>query len=111
VRHDGNESSFGLDPRTQAPFTRVLLEEMGAGDAPTEAQIKRASEVTLELVDHFRQEIRLVDFWRNAQAQQVLKGWVFELLDHRDLIDFKKARAVADRLVDLAKALHDRLVD
>ena len=111
VRHEGTESAFGLDPRTQAPFARVLLEEMGAGDAPTEAQIKRASEVTLELVDHFRQEIRLVDFWRSAQAQQVLKGWVFELLDHRDLIEFKKARAVADRLVDLAKALHDRLVD
>jgi hypothetical protein len=36
---------------------------------------------------------------------------VFELLDHRDLIEFKKARPVADRLVDLAKALHDRLVD
>ena len=111
IRHESTESSFGLDPRTQAPFTRVLLEEMAAGDNPDAAQVRRATEVTLELVDHIRQEIRIVDFWRNPQAQEVLKGWVFELLDRHDLVDFKKARAVADRLVDLAKALHERLVE
>jgi type I restriction enzyme R subunit len=111
VRDEAGESAFGLDPRIQAPFARVLLEEMGAGDAPEPAQVKRATEVTLELVDHVRQEIRRVDFWRNSHAQQVLKGWVFELLDRHDLVDFGKARGVADRLVDLAKALHDRFVE
>jgi type I restriction enzyme R subunit len=111
LRHEGGESSFGLDPRTQAPFTRVLLEEMGAGETPTEAQIKNATEVTVELVDHMRQEIRIVDFWRNPNAQGVLKGWVFDHLDRHDTVPFNKARAVADRLVDLAKALHDRLVE
>jgi len=111
IRHEGEESSFGLDPKTQAPFARVLLEEMGAGDSPTEAQVKLASDVTIELVEHIQQEIRIVDFWRNPHAQSVLKGWVFDHLDRRDVVHFKKARAVADRLVDLAKALHDRLVD
>ena len=111
IRHESTESSFGLDPRTQAPFTRVLLEEMAVGDNPDAAKVRQATEVTLELVDHIRQEIRIVDFWRNPQAQEVLKGWVFELLDRHDLVDFKKARAVADRLVDLAKALHERLVE
>ena len=111
IRHEGEESAFGLDPKTQAPFARVLLEEMGAGETPTEDQVHRASEVTVELVEHLRQEIRIVDFWRNPQAQGVLKGWVFEHLDRHDIVHFKKARAVSDRLVDLAKALHDRLVE
>lgn len=111
IRHEGEESAFGLDPKTQAPFARVLLEEMGASEDPTADQVRKATEVTLELVEHLRQEIRIVDFWRNPQAQGVLKGWVFDLLDRHDTVPFKKARAVADRLVDLAKALHDRLVD
>lgn len=58
-----------------------------------------------------RQEIQIVDFWRNPNAQGVLKGWVFDHLDRHGTVPFKKARAVADRLVDLAKALHDRLVE
>lgn len=111
IRHEGEESAFGPDPKTQAPFARVLLEEMGAGEDPTADQVRKATEVTLELVEHLRQEIRIVDFWRNPQAQGVLKGWVFDLLDRHDTVPFKKTRAVADRLVDLAKALHDRLVD
>lgn len=111
VRNEGSEDAYGLDPRTQAPFVRVLLEEMGAGETPTDTQVTKATEVVLELVEHLRQEIRLVDFWRNAQAQDALKAWVFDLLDRRDVVPFQKGRAVADRLVDLAKALHDRLVD
>lgn len=111
VRNEGQEDAFGLDPKTQAPFVWVLLEEMGAGDSPTDTQLSKATEVVLELVEHLRQEIRIIDFWRNGQAQGVLKGWVFDLLDRHDVVPFQKGRAVADRLVDLAKALHDRLVD
>lgn len=45
VRHDGSESSYGLDPRTQAPFARVILEEMGAGDNLAPLQVLSHSAV------------------------------------------------------------------
>jgi len=56
-----------------------------------------------------RQEIQLVDFWRNAHAQDVLRRWIVGFLDDHDLVPFADQRTVADRLVELAKALHVRL--
>ena len=61
---------------------------------------------TVDLVDHIRQEVRIRDFWRNAHAQTVLRGWIVRFLDDGDLIPFERQEAVADRLVQLAKQRH-----
>lgn len=65
--------------------------------------------MTVELVEHIRQEIRIVDFWHNTHAQNVLRGWIVRFLDDRDAIPFIRQQAVSDRIVELAKALHSRL--
>jgi type I restriction enzyme R subunit len=99
-----------LDPKSQLPFLDVLLEEAMGGREPSEKEVRRYAELTVELVDHLRQEVGLVDFWRNAHAQDVLRNWVaVDFLDANDIVPFERQQAVADRLVELAKALHTRL--
>jgi len=99
----------GLDPKTQAPFLGLLLEEASPASKPSSEQLAKLAGLTVDMVDHIRQEIRVVDFWRNAHAQNVLRGWVVRFLDDNDAVPFKRQQAAADRIVELAKALHARL--
>jgi type I restriction enzyme R subunit len=110
VRAGREQDDTGLDPKTQLPFLDILLEEGTDGQPPTKEQVQQYAELTVELVDHVCQEVRLVDFWRNAHAQNVLRNWVaVDFLDANDVVPFERQQAVADRLVELAKALHTRL--
>jgi type I restriction enzyme R subunit len=99
----------GLDPETQAPFLGVLRQEVGAGGDLTPDRLKILCEVTVEVVEHIQQEIRLVGFWENVHAQTVLRKWLVQYLDGRDVIPFDRLQRVADRLVELANANHLRL--
>jgi type I restriction enzyme R subunit len=108
VRCGRPEDATGLDPRTQAPFLGVLVEE---ADQPVSAErLQQLAAITVELVTHVQQEIRTVDFWRNLPAQNVLRSWIVTFLDSQDAVPYARLRPTADRLVDLAKALHTRLV-
>ncbi len=99
----------GLDARTQVPFLSLLLEETGADADRAPEQLAVLAGLTVALVDHIRQEIRRVDFWRNLVAQNELRGWIGQFLDDHDVVPFARQQAVADRLVELARALHTRL--
>jgi len=109
VRAGRPADESGLDPRTQAPFLSLLVEEVEAGGqkVPKET-LRKLAEMTVELVEHVRQEIRVVDFWRNVQAQNVLRQWIIQQLD-QDVLPFERLPEVAGRLVELARALHTRL--
>lgn len=99
----------GLDPETQAPFLGLLRQEVGGdGDIPR-ARFEQLAQVTIDLVDHVRQEIRLVGFWQNAHAQEVLHRWLVQFLDDQDLLPFDRLSHVSDRFVELAKANHAKL--
>jgi type I restriction enzyme R subunit len=98
----------GLDPRTQAPFLGILVEEINVG-AYCNTPLDKLAAITVEIVEHIRQEIRIVDFWRNVHAQNVLRGWIVCALDDHNVIPFSRQQAVSDRIVELAKALHARL--
>jgi hypothetical protein len=50
-----------------------------------------------------------VGFWQNAHAQTVLRKWLVQYLDRRDVVPFDRLPEVADRLVELAKANHLKL--
>jgi type I restriction enzyme R subunit len=110
VRAGRRGDETGLDPKTELPFLDLLLQEAANGQPVPKEQVARCAELTVELVQHLRQEVQLVDFWRNAYAQNVLRKWVaVDFLDANDLVPFHRQEAVADRLVELAKALHVRL--
>ena len=103
----------GLDPETQAPFFGLLKAEAeGELEEPRKGKFVR---LTVELVEHVKQELGLVNFWANAHAQEVLRKWMVQFLDGGngeglDVVDYGKLEPMADRLMELAKANHYRLV-
>jgi type I restriction enzyme R subunit len=99
----------GLDPRTHAPFLSILVEETRGDAEPTPEQLSQLAKLTIALVDHIRQQIRMVDFWRTPHLQNELRGWIVQYLDQQDAVPFERQAALADRLMELAKALHARL--
>jgi type I restriction enzyme, R subunit len=100
----------GLDPETQAPFLGLLKQEVaGDGDLSRE-KLERLAGITVDLVDHVQQEIRLVGFWQNAHAQVVLHRWLVQFLDDQDVLAFDRLSRAADRFVELAKANNAKLM-
>ena len=102
------EDQTGLDPKTQAPFLGIMIDEYGK--KPEERKMKDFCEAVVDIVDHIRQEIGIVDFWRNRHAQNILRTWIINEVDDRNLISFEKQQKLADRFMELAKALHLRLI-
>jgi type I restriction enzyme R subunit len=102
------EDQTGLDTKTQAPFLGILIDEFGR--KPEERKMKDFCEAVVDIVAHIRQEIKVVDFWRNRHAQSILRTWIINEVDDRDLLPFDKQGKLADRFVELAKALHLRLI-
>ncbi|MFN9622511.1 MAG: type I restriction endonuclease subunit R [Cyanobacteriota bacterium] len=106
------DNTTGLDPETQAPFFDLLQQEI-AGDVEDEegAELDRLRTLTVEIVDHIQQEIRIVGFWdpHRTQAREGLRSWIVQVLDSADLLPFTRLEAVADRLLELAKSNHHRL--
>jgi type I restriction enzyme R subunit len=104
------QDDVDLDPATQAPFFDVLMaERAGEGPVPAEDRAWLAG-LTVELVQHLQREIAIVGFWKNSHAQEVLRGNVFQFLDEHEIVSFERADAVADRLMELARANHPKLV-
>lgn len=104
------QDDTGLDPVLHAPFFHVLNREVPAEAAASDAGRQALVALTVELVDHIRTEIGHVDFWSNAGKQMELQKWLTRQLDNADhLIPFEAQEAVADRLMELAKANHHRL--
>jgi len=100
----------GLDPETQAPFFAILKEERQKEQPVTPSDAKWLTGLTIQLVSTIRAEVSVVGFWKNVHAQEVLRGAVFTFLDDHEIVPFDRADAVADRLLELAKANQAKLV-
>jgi type I restriction enzyme R subunit len=116
VRAGRQADDSGLNPVTEAPFYDLLKRELAAEgkaiSSPMEALLR---ELTVDVVAHIKAEISLVGFWHNTYAQNTLRAWVATrlaepMIDGEDLFDFTRTTPVADRLVEVAKANHARLV-
>jgi type I restriction enzyme, R subunit len=116
VRAGRQADDSGLNPVTEAPFYDLLKREMAdegkAVSSPVEALLRG---LTVDVVTHIKTEISLVGFWHNTYAQNTLRAWLATrlaepMIDGEDLFDFSRTTPVADRLVELAKANHARLV-
>jgi len=59
-----------------------------------------------------REAVRNVGFWQahSATRQEELRGQLFMFLDENEIVEFDDAEPVADRLMELAKAIHAKLV-
>jgi type I restriction enzyme R subunit len=103
-----DEEDSVVDP-VYAPFY-AYVENTIVGDAETSEQMQqKLVDLTIDLVDHIRQEISIVNFWRKTQARDTLRGWIFKRIDESMLIEFDDLDRVATELMTLAKANHRKL--
>jgi hypothetical protein len=96
--------------RSTRPAVQPARGRAGVDGARLEFDRRWLVGLTVQLVDHISIEVSIVGFWKNAVAQQVLRGQIFIFLDDHEVVSFERADAVADRLMELAKANHARLV-
>ena len=102
---------LGLDPQLHAPFFDVLKEEREKETPVQGVDAQWLAGLVVEMVEQVvRQEIRVVGFWKNATRQDELRSRLFIVLDDSEIAGFERLDAVADRLMELAKANHERLV-
>lgn len=102
-------------PEHFAPFLRTVLDVVCAGQAPTSAELLRLKDVTVELVDLLVQELQgNRGIWSPSKRadQDNLNGLLFEHLMRLrpPLVDVDKAGVLADKLMEQARASHDKLV-
>jgi type I restriction enzyme R subunit len=102
-------------PEQYAPFLRTVLDVVSDGQSPTPAELLRLKDVTVELVDLIVQELQdNRDIWSpyKRAAQENLNTQLFEhvMRLRPPLVDTDKAGVLADKLMEQARANHDKLV-
>lgn len=110
IRSGRPADDTGLDPRTQVPFLGILAgRTLTSGEAGDREKLGELAGLTAKMVEMVRRSTCTVDFWRNTHRQNLLRGEIVEFLDDNDVVPFNEQEAVADEVVELAKALHARL--
>jgi type I restriction enzyme R subunit len=107
--------ALGDLPEHCAPFLRTVLDVAYAGQTPSPAELLRLKDVTVELVDLLVQELQSNrNIWspHKRAAQDELNGQLFDHLMRLrpPLVDADKAGVLADKLMEQARANHDKLV-
>lgn len=100
-------------PEHCLPFLRLLTEEvLGKDTAPDEAMQTRLMNTTHEIVEIILDEAKIPGFWKPARIsdQERLQGRLFEELFGSKLLGAAKAEAAVDKLLELARANHERLM-
>lgn len=102
-------------PEHCAPFLRTVLDVVSAGQTPMPAELLRLKDVTVDLVDLLVQELQgNRNIWTPSKRadQDNLNAQLFEHLMRvrPPLVDADKAGVLADKLMEQARANHDKLV-
>ncbi len=106
-----DDSPIGLDPQIHAPFFDLLKEERSKAAPVRGADVAWLASLTLNMVERLiRDVVSNVGFWKSAPRQTELHGKLVVFLDDNGIVELEQADAVADRLMDLAKANQPRLV-
>ncbi|MEG4521028.1 MULTISPECIES: HsdR family type I site-specific deoxyribonuclease [unclassified Microcoleus] len=92
----------GLDPKTQLPFLNILGEH-------SDKNLTEIAALTVEIVNHIRQELRRVN-WDRPVVQEDLRKWIAGYLDDKDAVNYEQLESVADKLVQLARKNRSRLI-
>ncbi|KVR24640.1 restriction endonuclease subunit R [Burkholderia ubonensis] len=102
-------------PEHCVPFLRTVIDVVSADAAPTDVELLRLKDVTVDLVDLLVQELQSNrNIWspHKRAAQDELNGQLFDYVMRLrpPLVDAGKAGVLADRLMEQARANHDKLV-
>ena len=98
-------------PEHYGPFLRLIVDAAAGDRAITDAERTLLVDLTVEVVDTIAAEL-VPNFWRpNRQpAQDALGSRIFELLMPSRLMATPQIEALVDKLLELARANHDRLM-
>lgn len=98
-------------PEHYGPFLRLIVEAVAGERALSDAERKLLVDLAVEVVDTIVAEL-VPNFWRpNRQpAQDALNTRVFELLMRSRLLPTPHIESLVDKLMELARANHDRLM-
>ncbi len=107
----GDQNDFpDLDSRVQVPFVRLVLEACFTGGKVDDAKRRAAINATLDMIERIRQEIAMVDFWKNPEMRELLTKRLVRDLDASGVCSPGKERDLAQKLVALARENHSVLV-
>ncbi|MBP6381887.1 MAG: type I restriction endonuclease subunit R, partial [Pseudomonadales bacterium] len=110
--HVGPEGPAPELPDHYGPFLRLLADAAYGDRELADAERRRVVDLTVEVVDTIAGELT-ANFWRPSRqpAQDGLASKVFELLMHGGLpLPTPQIDALVDKLMELARANHDRLM-
>jgi type I restriction enzyme R subunit len=98
-------------PEPYGPFLRLMVDTAAGDRAITDVERKLLVDLTVEVVDTISAEL-VPNFWRpNRQpAQDALNTRVFELLMKSRLLPTPQIEALVDKLMELTRANHNRLM-
>lgn len=105
---DTDEYVAGLDPKVHGPFYRLLADELPDADNEQEAELV---ELTRGVVTVMGEHIPTVGFWDSSYKRDQLRRQLKRRLDQAGLYPLATCDALATRLVDLARANHDTLLE
>ena len=94
------------------PFLRMLLEAVVGTERPSDEQLLKIRDLTVELVDMIAGELTDT-FWEphKRPAQDALGARIFRTLHTSRLVAPGAVSALKDRLLELARANHERLTN
>jgi type I restriction enzyme R subunit len=98
-------------PEHYGPFLRLIVDTAAGDRTLGDAERKKLVDLTVEVVDTVVAEL-VPNFWRpNRQpAQDALNTRIFALLMKSRLMPTPQIEALSDKLMELARANHDRLM-
>ena len=105
MREAEGETFGGLDPASQVPFFRTIVRAAGQkSKSLTPEQIKAFGELTVEILEHAKNEIRAANFYGQPGRPQQLRDWIKNQIDdwafdHPSLKDVF-SEEVMDKLAD-----------
>jgi len=97
-------------PEHYVPFLRMLLEAVVGSDRPSDDQLLKIRDLTVELVDMISSELTDT-FWEpyKRPAQDALGAQIFSALRGSRLVPSNEVPALKDKLLELARANHERI--
>ena len=106
-----NETFGGLDPMTQVPFFRTILRSAGKkSKSLTPEEIKAFGELTVEILDHAKNEIRAANFWGQPGRPQQLRDWIKNQIDDWAFENPQVKKVFTDGVMDkLADNLYSQI--
>lgn len=102
---------FGEVPERYAPFLRLLTDVVSGTAAASPMEHRRLMDVAVELVDTIAAELT-PNFWSpaNQPSRDALGTRLFETLMRSRLLPADQLEALTDKLIELARANHSRLL-